>query len=385
MPLLPALITDRRELLRYALAAFALSVIGLSIFILWPTTILRPDIDWSQYPSLGFLKTIAATGNACPSLHVAFTVFTALGFERLLRQLRAGLLIRTGNFLWGTEIVYSTLATKQHLAINALSGALLGTAVAGACFSRRPLFSVAIITKVAAVVLWLSGLPLPWAVVLFVSMDAVVLYHLFTPNSQGLRRVFTHFQTDQPEIWLTIDDGPDTPRLLDLLDRHHAKATFFLIGENAARHPGLVVEIQRRGHEIGHHTQTHSLAGFWCASPNRLRRELDEPLVVLSKAAVRPQPFLAPAGIKNLFLGGALTARNLACIGWSLRSGDSLARDPQVVVNRIMKRLYTGAIVLLHEGQKLDVRVRVEAISLLLDALAKRGFRCIVPAQERLR
>ena len=388
VPLLPALIVDRRELIRYALAAFALSVIGLGIFIFWPTTIPHPDIDWSQYPSLAFLKTIDATGNACPSLHVAFAVFTALGFERMLRQLRAGLVLRTGNFLWGAGIVYSTLATKQHVALDALSGALLGAAVAGACFSRRPLFNVAAITKAAAVLLWLTGLPLPWAIVLFVSMDAVVLYNLFTPNSQGLCRVFTHFQTDQPEIWLTIDDGPDahdTPRLLDLLDRHQAKATFFLIGENASRHPALTAEIQRRGHEIGHHTHTHPLAGFWCASPGRVRRELDDASAAFTQLGVHVQRFRAPAGIKNLFLGCALIPRKLACIGWSMRSRDSLAHDPGVVVNRIMKRLRPGAIVLMHEGEKLDARVRVEAISQLLDALAKRGYRCVVPAHEQLR
>ena len=388
VPLLPALITDRRELIRYALAAFALSAIGLGIFIFWPTTIPHPDIDWSQYPSLAFLKTIDASGNACPSLHVAFAVFTSLGFERILRQLRSGLVMRTGNFLWGAGIVYSTLATKQHLALDALSGALLGAAVAGACFSRRPLFSVAAITKTAAVVLWLVGLPLPWAILIFFSMDAAILYHLFSPNSQGLCRVFTRFQTDQPEIWLTIDDGPDqsdTPRLLDLLDRHQAKATFFLIGENAARQPALVAEIQRRGHEIGHHTHTHPLAGFWCASPSCVRRELDEAFAVFGQIGIHPQRFRAPAGIKNLFLGFALTGRKLACIGWSVRSRDSLARDPVVVVNRILKRLRPGAIVLMHEGEKLDACVRVEAISQLLDALSKRGYRCVVPAQEQLR
>ncbi|HTJ77799.1 MAG TPA: polysaccharide deacetylase family protein [Rariglobus sp.] len=388
VPLLPALITERRELIRYAIAAAALSVIGLAIFIFWPTTIPRPDIDWSLHPSVSFLKTIDASGNACPSLHVAFAVFTSLGLERLLRQLHAGAMMRTVNFFWGAVIVYSTLAIKQHVSIDALAGLLLGTAVAGACFSTRPLLTVTLVTKFSALLLWFTGLPLPWAILLFLSCDGFVAYNLFAPNSQWLCRVFTRFQTDQNEIWLTIDDGPDasdTPRLLELFDRHQAKVTFFLIGEHAARHPALVTEIHQRGHEIGHHTHTHPMADFWCAFPRRVSRELDDALVVLAKSGVYPQRFRAPVGIKNFFLAGSLAARRLACVGWSVRSGDAFARDPDVVVNRIMKRVRPGDIVVVHEGDRLHPAVRVEAIARLLEAFSARGIRCVIPTAAQLR
>ena len=67
----------------------------------------------------------------------------------------------------------------------------------------------------------------------------------------------------RPEVWLTIDDGPDpedTPRILELLAAHGARATFFVIGENAAAHPGLIRAIAAAGHEVAHHTHTHPLA-----------------------------------------------------------------------------------------------------------------------------
>jgi membrane-associated phospholipid phosphatase len=130
--LAPALIADRRELWSYGLAWVALSVVGLGIFMLWPTAVPPPDIDWSLYPSLRFLKAADATGNACPSLHVAFAVFSAVWFARLLRQMRAGRTLRTVNWLWCAGILYSTVAIRQHVVLDVLAGAALGVLVATA-------------------------------------------------------------------------------------------------------------------------------------------------------------------------------------------------------------------------------------------------------------
>jgi peptidoglycan/xylan/chitin deacetylase (PgdA/CDA1 family) len=208
------------------------------------------------------------------------------------------------------------------------------------------------------------------------------------PSGQALGQVFTRFETARQEIWLTIDDGPheeDTPRLLDALDRFQAKATFFLIGERAARHPSLVAEILRRGHEVAHHTHTHPARTFWCAGPARVRRELDDALAAYARADAHPRRFRSPVGIKNFFLSGELKKRRLACIGWSVRSYDSTSRDPALVVKRVMAQLQPGRIVLMHEGDWLDARVRVRAVELLLAALQARNYACVLPAGEQLR
>jgi membrane-associated phospholipid phosphatase len=128
--LVPALLFDRRELVSYALAAVGISVIGLGIFLLWPTTIYWPDVDWSQHPAFAFLKSVDASGNACPSLHVAFAVFTAVWLGRLLRQMGAGRGVGVFNWLWCLGILYSTVAIRQHVALDVLAGAGLGAAVA---------------------------------------------------------------------------------------------------------------------------------------------------------------------------------------------------------------------------------------------------------------
>lgn len=251
-----------------------------------------------------------------------------------------------------------------------------------------PLLAVALAAKVTAFALWLAGAKPRLAAACFFAPDPFVLWALFAPNAQGFVRVFTQFATDQREVWLTIDDGPDpddTPRLLDLLDRHGAKATFFVIGERVARHPQLVREIVRRGHEVAHHTHSHPLATFWCASPARLESELDRGMAALRECGVRPRWFRPPVGIKHLLLARALAARDLRCVGWTLRSGDGRARSAEALAAAVAPRLRAGAIVLLHEGPGLAANVRVTGIARVLEACAAQGFTCVIPRAEQLR
>ena len=134
--LMPALLLGRREAAGYVAAVVAVAAVGLGIFLFWPTAIPRLDIDWSRHPSFEFLKRVDAAGNACPSLHVAFTVLTAVWLERLLRQIGAPAGLRFLSVVWAIAIVYSTLATKQHVAVDVFAGAALG--LAGALIYFRP-------------------------------------------------------------------------------------------------------------------------------------------------------------------------------------------------------------------------------------------------------
>lgn len=128
--LAPSLLAGRRELIACGLAWTALSAIGLGIFLLWPTIVPPPAIDWSLHPTMAFLKSVDASGNACPSLHVAFAVFTAFLLGRILRQLGAGPGVRACNWLWCLAILYSTVATLQHVFLDVAAGAALGALIA---------------------------------------------------------------------------------------------------------------------------------------------------------------------------------------------------------------------------------------------------------------
>jgi len=124
--LLPAFFSTRAELYRYGLSMTSMCVLGLSIFYLWPTGAPTPDIDWAKYPDMDFLKNIDASGNACPSLHVATAFFSGVWFHHLLRRFGGPRWILMLNWAWCTAIVYSTLAIRQHVAVDALAGLVLG-------------------------------------------------------------------------------------------------------------------------------------------------------------------------------------------------------------------------------------------------------------------
>jgi membrane-associated phospholipid phosphatase len=122
----PLFIDDRRELYGYGLAMALMCGLGLAIFYFWPTVVPAPDIDWIRYPNMIFLKNIDAAGNACPSLHVATALFSGLWLRRSLRRINAPGWLVYGNALWCVGIIYSTMAIRQHVAVDVGAGLLLG-------------------------------------------------------------------------------------------------------------------------------------------------------------------------------------------------------------------------------------------------------------------
>jgi peptidoglycan/xylan/chitin deacetylase (PgdA/CDA1 family) len=138
--------------------------------------------------------------------------------------------------------------------------------------------------------------------VLFVS-HILMLFPTLVANCQWWGPVVTHFETSHFEVWLTIDDGPDpihTPRMLEILQRFKAKATFFVIGERAVKFPDELESIRMAGHEIANHTTTHPSGTFWCLPPARIAAEIEHCNVTT------PRYFRSPAGMKNFFVHPAL-------------------------------------------------------------------------------
>ncbi|MDB5966125.1 MAG: phosphoesterase, PA-phosphatase related protein [Polaromonas sp.] len=122
----PVLLASRRELYSYGAAIAFTCLAGLAVFYVWPTAVPAADIDWGLYPGMGFLKDMDASGNAFPSLHVATAVFSGLWLHYLLRRIGTPPAVLVVNALWGVGIVYSTLATRQHVATDVAAGLVLG-------------------------------------------------------------------------------------------------------------------------------------------------------------------------------------------------------------------------------------------------------------------
>ncbi|MDH5831510.1 polysaccharide deacetylase family protein [Luteimonas sp. M1R5S18] len=221
---------------------------------------------------------------------------------------------------------------------------------------------------------WPVGLPA------MLATHAVAWWGVLAPNAALYGPVLSRLPIADRDVWLTIDDGPSdqTAAILDLLDAHDARATFFLVGERARARPDLVREIARRGHGIANHSATHPQARFWALGPRRMRAEIEGAQHELRNiTGSAPRWFRAVVGHANPFVSAPLRDARLARVGWSARGFDAVERDVARVVARIERDLAPGAIVLLHEGAPHGRSV--EMIAAVLGRLEALGYRAALP------
>lgn len=224
-----------------------------------------------------------------------------------------------------------------------------------------------------------------WALAIIVANHAVIMLAGLWPRSTWLGPNWTALPPEaaaRGEIALTIDDGPDpevTPQVLDLLDRYDARATFFCIGDKAARYPDLCREIVRRGHAVENHSQHHrhffSLLGI--AGFSRELQAAQDTLTAITGR--RPLFFRAPAGLRNPFLDPVLCKLGLRLAAWTRRGYDTRTSDADTVLRRLMRDMKAGSILLLHDGNcartAAGVPVIVAVLPHLLEAARDSGLR----------
>jgi len=189
---------------------------------------------------------------------------------------------------------------------------------------------------------------------------------------------------EKRHVALTFDDGPDpevTPRVLDLLDRHHAVASFFCIGERAAAHPQLVREIVARGHAVENHGHRHGYA-FSFQGPRRMRSEIAAAQRAIADAGgVAPAFFRAPYGVRSPLLDRVLGDLGLRYVSWRWRGFDAVDRDAARVLRRLTKKVAAGDVLLLHDGNTLSRRAQdstaLRVLPSLLERLDDLGLRSV--------
>jgi len=184
------------------------------------------------------------------------------------------------------------------------------------------------------------------------------------------------------EIALTFDDGPDpsaTLPILDMLDRYQAKASFFCIGRQAAMYPDVVREIARRGHGIENHSNRHSKA-FAGYGIRRLQCDIEAAQEVLAALAGRPPAFFrAPMGLRNPLLDPVLARLGLTYVSWTRRGLDTVDRNRESVIARLVRELAGGDVLLLHDrvatGPHCDRAMALSVLPALMDRIAAAGLR----------
>lgn len=207
----------------------------------------------------------------------------------------------------------------------------------------------------AAVVLAVSPRDWAWVIAVIATNQLLLIAAVLWPRGSLLGRNVVRLPdsaAQRGEIALTFDDGPDpllTPLVLDLLDRHHAKASFFCVGERAAAYPELTREIARRGHSVENHSYHHRHS-FAFLGLFRLRREVDAAQETLAAiTGRRPAFFRAPAGFRSPFLDPVLAALGLCYVSWTRRGFDATSNDPVRILKRLTRGLAAGDLLLLHD------------------------------------
>jgi peptidoglycan/xylan/chitin deacetylase (PgdA/CDA1 family) len=184
-----------------------------------------------------------------------------------------------------------------------------------------------------------------------VTAGGVLAWGAYHPASSLFGRTLRHAPSGQT-IALTFDDGPNpavTPHLLDILDRHGARVTFFVIGRWVRAYPAIVREAVARGHAIGNHTETHPNLIF--APKRRIVAELVQCQEAIEEAAgVRPSLMRPPWGARGPQLQAALGESGLSqVVMWSLLARDWYPRGKRRLRTRL-ERAIGGDIVVFHDG-----------------------------------
>ena len=231
----------------------------------------------------------------------------------------------------------------------------------------------------------LPGGPLCAAAVVMTLLAAAgfLAWAIVSPRSQFFVRSVYELPGDA--VAFTFDDGPDpesTPRVLELLARHDARATFFLVGSRAERHPDIVERIVAEGHAVGSHTFAHSHF-FHFFSPRAMRAEVERGIDAIAKiTGAAPRLFRPPQGLRTPLLRDAMRSmKDLVCVTWTERGLDAMGRQKDAIVARLDGEVRAGAILTLHDGKGLggtqDRTPTVEALAVLLDRARERKLRCI--------
>lgn len=217
---------------------------------------------------------------------------------------------------------------------------------------------------------------------------ALVADGVMRPASQLFYPTVTHGPRDRMRVALSFDDGPDpqvTPAVLDALAAHGARATFFAIGQHLAEHPELARRIANAGHELGNHSWQHSRwRHFWSTGAQRAQIERGAVAIAAVNdsriAAQVPPLYRPPVGVKPPPMARAATALGLTVVAWSLHSHDTRGGDPERIARRVLERVRSGDIVLMHDGHDLPGQHRpacAPALHLILAGLAERGLECV--------
>ena len=192
---------------------------------------------------------------------------------------------------------------------------------------------------------------------------------------QESANVYHRHENHEMKIALTFDDGPHpilTPKILDILEKYHIKATFFIVGENVKNYPDVVEQILNRGHEIGNHTYTHDCI-------NRKEIEACEK-VIYELTDYKTKLFRPPEGAINQTIKYISAGLGYDIILWNIDTRDWDHTLPYDISQNVMKKIAAGSIILMHDYISFNSPTP-EALELMIPRLLEMGYQFVVVSE----
>lgn len=168
------------------------------------------------------------------------------------------------------------------------------------------------------------------------------------------------------KVALTFDDGPHpiyTSKILKILDNNNSKATFFLIGKNVEQYPHITKEILKYDCEIGNHSYSHSIFIDFKSHKDLINDINMASNEIFKHTKLRPKFFRPPFGVTTPILNNVLKKLNLKSIGWTVRSFDTIYKEKESLIKKILSGIAGGQIILLHDTQEITVNILPDLIA----------------------
>jgi peptidoglycan/xylan/chitin deacetylase (PgdA/CDA1 family) len=212
------------------------------------------------------------------------------------------------------------------------------------------------------------GWPLVWTLAYFGILAAgagKIQWRFFIPS-------LIAGSPESKQVALSFDDGPAafTADILDILRLEAVPAAFFAIGHRVAADPETVRRWDNEGHLIGNHSYTHSYNFDWKSAAAMLRELHDTNAAIEAATGRVPNLFRPPYGVTNPALAKAVRRSGMSSIGWTLRSLDTRANDPQALTRRIINQVKGGDVILLHDTMHITATV----LTAVIQACREKGF-----------
>lgn len=186
--------------------------------------------------------------------------------------------------------------------------------------------------------------------------------------------------SDSKVIALTFDDGPtaETLKILKILQKHNAVATFFCLGANLRENPAIAKQVVKAGNAIGNHTWHHF---YHNVTEKTASDEIDNTGVhIYRSTGAKSLLFRPPGGRLNNGFADYAKKKNYVVVMWSIDPKDFLQPPAPAIARTVLSQATSGAIVLLHDGGG-DRQQTVEAVSAIIPKLKQQGYRFVTVPQ----